>query len=103
MTDVKVLYSYTNNEDIWFIELKRPWLKGIVSRDKYVSWFIVTKGDSSILNFISMNESKRTFKEGVLNIFDEEGDFQYTNGQKISLKSTEPLDNVIKSCLNIWK
>ena len=106
MNNIKILYYLIGNDSSIFLELKRLGYKQSIDKSKYVCWFRIINQKIKKLNFISISQEKRHFKEGELIINENEKLFIDNDNNKIVLYSLDNDNNIdinnIKLCCDYW-
>ena len=72
-------------DGLFFVELKRPALKGCDDISRYVSWFRVSAREAERLRFVSWAGDVREFAQGVLTTASEAAHFEF-GGERIALR-----------------
>ena len=91
-------------DGLFFVELKRPALKGCDDISRYVSWFRVSAREAERLRFVSWAGDVREFAQGVLTTASEAAHFEF-GGERIALEKLDAaaLDPaIVAACVAVW-
>ena len=91
-------------DGVFFVELKRPALKGCDDISRYVSWFRVSAREAERLRFVSWAGDVREFAQGVLTTASEAAHFEF-GGERIALEKLDAaaLDPaIVAACVAVW-
>ena len=91
-------------DGLFFVELKRPALKGCDDISRYVSWFRVSAREAERLQFVSWSGDVREFAQGVLTTASEAAHFEF-GGERITLEKLDAaaLDPaLVAACVAVW-
>ena len=106
MNNIKILYYLIGDDGSIFLELKRLEYKQSIDKSKYVCWFRIINQKIKKLNFISISQEKRYFKEGELIINENEKLFIDNDNNKIVLYSLDNHNDIdinnVKLCCDYW-